>query len=331
MSQPDEIALSLERGDAAVARGQLQDARRHFSSAVSIADEQQDARIIRGLHGLGYVEERLGAYPEAEESFRRSVVIAQAALGENHPLTARGLNHLALMVRLAGRITEARPLAEASLRISQAVQSGTDAAAAENTLALIALDMGDGADALRRLKRVVSMTEGLHGERHPDVAAALGNLGDLYRQMEREADALPLLQRALSIIQETYGADSLALATPLNNLALCHDSMGDFVLAEPLYQRAIGIWRQSLDSANPLVLGGELNLANLYRKLGKYDIAEPMFLNIIALFEGEGAPNHPYVGLACRGLSDLMRWTDREEEADLLRERADRIRTEQST
>jgi len=326
MPELDAIERALEAGDAAVGAGRLAEAEEHFQSAVNIADAEQDARIIRALHGLGYVTERLGRYPDAERAFHRSVVIAQAALGQEHQLTARGLNHLALVMRLQGRAAEARPLADASLRIAQTVEAGSDAAAAENTLALIAIDMGNGAEGLQRLKRVVSMTEGFRGERHPDVAAALGNLGDLYRRMDREADALPVLQRAFSIMQEVVGPEGFELATPLNNLALCHDSMGDFVLAEPLFKRAIGIWENHLEPTNPLLLGGHLNLANLFRKMGRYDESEPMFVAVIAGLEQSVGPTHPFIAIACDGLADLLKWTDREEEAQQLIDRAQAIR-----
>ncbi len=328
MTEPDAIEKALQVGDNQVAAGRLAEAAQTFTSTIQLADAQADARIIRALHGLGFVQERLGEYAQAAASFQRSIVIAEAALGENHALTSRGLNHMALIMRLMGQSAEARPIAAKALKIAQMVGAGSDAAAAENSLALIALDMGDAVEAIRRLTRVVSMSEGLRGERHPDVAAALGNLGDLYRRLGREAEALPILQRAFVIMQEVVGSEGFALGTPLNNLALTHDAIGDYVLAEPLFKQAIQIWSKTLEATNPLLLGGQLNLANLYRKQGRYDDAEPMFRAIIAAFDEAGHPNHEYVGIACTGLADLLKWTERPGESEAMLHRAAEIRGE---
>ena len=162
MTRKDDIAIFLDRARSARSRGHLRDALRHYGRATDAADRLQDARIIHALHGLAQAQEQLEQLVEAEASYRRSAVIAQTLLGENHPLTARSLNQLALVVRAAGRSPEARVLAEASLDISHAIQSEADAAVAEHTLALVATDMGDAADALRRLERVVSVLSLIH-------------------------------------------------------------------------------------------------------------------------------------------------------------------------
>ena len=60
MADGDAIDAGLAAGDNAVAAGRLVEAAQSFRAAVAAADEAGDARIIRGLHGLGYALERLG-------------------------------------------------------------------------------------------------------------------------------------------------------------------------------------------------------------------------------------------------------------------------------
>ena len=60
-----------------------------------------------------------GRYAEAEPLFRRSLAIAESALGPDHPDVATSLNNLAGLYRAQGRYAEAEPLFRRSLAIAE--------------------------------------------------------------------------------------------------------------------------------------------------------------------------------------------------------------------
>jgi tetratricopeptide (TPR) repeat protein len=90
-------------------------------------------------------------------------------------------------------------------------------------------------------ERALAITEAAHGPDHPDVAARLNNLALVLRDLGRPQDARPLYERALAIDEAAYGPDHPDVATDLNNLATVLQDLGQPQDARPLEERASAI------------------------------------------------------------------------------------------
>jgi tetratricopeptide (TPR) repeat protein len=99
---------------------------------------------------------RQGKFDRAILVAQKSLEVANANVGPDHPNVATSLNNLAELYRTQGDYTKAEPLYKRSLAISE--------------------------KAL--------------GPDHPDVATSLNNLAFLYHATKREKEALELEQRA---------------------------------------------------------------------------------------------------------------------------------------
>ncbi len=114
-------------------------------------------------------------------------------------------------------------------------------------------------------ERSLSISEQQLGADHPAVATSLSNLALLYRSQGRYSEAEPLYERSLSISERQLGADHPAVATSLNNLARLYESQGRYSEAEPLYERSLSILEKVLPANHPTLAIVRGNLCRVPR------------------------------------------------------------------
>ena len=71
------------------------------------------------LHRLGVCKREAGRLEEAEQLFRRCLVVTEVKLGPEHKNVATTLHHLGVCTREAGRLEEAEQLLRRSLAIGE--------------------------------------------------------------------------------------------------------------------------------------------------------------------------------------------------------------------
>ena len=196
--------------------------------------------MATALNNLAALYRSQGRYAEAEPLYRRSLKIAEAALGPDHPDVALSLNNLAGLYELQGRYADAEPLIRRSLKIKEAKlgPDHPDVAQSLNNLALLYESQGRYAEAEPLFRRSLTIREATLGPDHPDVAAALNNLAVLYESQGRYADAEPLIRRSLKIDEAKLGPDHPDVATDLNNLAALQVEQGQWTEAVCATDRA---------------------------------------------------------------------------------------------
>jgi tetratricopeptide (TPR) repeat protein len=69
------------------------------------------------------------------------------------------------------------------------------------------------------------------------------------------------------------------------------------------------------------------NLARLYHHQARYTEAEPLYRRCLAIEEKTIGPEHRRVATTLNNLAELLGSTNRVQEADTLRDRANRIRS----
>ncbi len=181
-----------------------------------------------------YSKER-ARYVQAEELFKRALLIREQVLEPDHFEIAESLDRLARIYRSQGKYKQAEPLFQRSLAIE------------EKTL----------------------------GPEHPDTATTLSNLAVLYREQGKYKQAEPLFQRSLAIKEKTLGPEHPYTATTLDNLAMLYREQGKYKQAEPLYQRALTIREKTLGPEHPYIATTLANYADLLRQMQRTEEAIP--------------------------------------------------------
>jgi len=133
--------------------------------------------VATSLHNLALVYDNQGKYAEAEPLYKRALVIAEKALGPEHPHVAQSLNNLGGLFATQGKYAEAEPL----------------------------------------FKRARAINEKALGPEHPSVARNLNGLASLYQAQGKYNEAAPLYKRALVIYEKALGPEHPHVVTTLEN------------------------------------------------------------------------------------------------------------------
>ncbi|MDX2238321.1 MAG: CHAT domain-containing tetratricopeptide repeat protein [Hyphomonadaceae bacterium] len=279
---------------------------------------------IRSLSAAASDKAARGDYQAAALMWREVVAILEANWGPRHPVTAIGLNNLALSLNGEGRYADAEPLYRRALAIREA-RLGADhaeTATALNNLAVNLEDQGRIADAETLKRRALAITEARLGADHPGTATILNNLALNLNIQGRFADAEPLLRRSLAIREARLGADHADTATGLNNLAESLRAQGRLADAEPLQRRALAITEARLGADHPSTATTLNNLALNLSAQGRPIEAEPLHRRALAIYETRLGPDHPQTAGSLNNLAKTLRELGRAADAEPLYRRA---------
>ena len=249
------------------------------------------------MNQLGLLLDAKALHAEAEPLLRRSLVIAEASLGPNHPNVAIHLRNLSQLLQDTNRHAEAESLLRRALAIDE-ISFGPDhpiVATILNNIAQLLKANNQLAEAEPLLRRAVVIDERSFGPDHPNVARDLNNLAEILRATERVVEAEPLIRRALAIDEKSFGPDHPNVARDLNNLAQLLQTTNRLGEAELLTRRAITINERSLGPNHPNFGINLHNLAGLLRAQGRDSDAEPFYLQSLAILERALGSGHPLI------------------------------------
>jgi tetratricopeptide (TPR) repeat protein len=271
-------------------------------------------------------------YPEFENwaQCERLVPSAQlcAALVDEHRLSsdeaARLLNAAGYYLRQRARNTEAEPLYQSSLSITQALHGPDhpEVAIRLNNLAALLQATNRLAEAEPLMRRALDIDERAYGSDHPDVAVDLNNLAQLLQATNRLKEAEPLMRRALDIDERAYGPNHPTVAIHLNNLARLLQDTNRLSEAEPLMRRALEIDERAYGPDHPNVAIRLNNLAGWLKGTNRLEEAEPLLRRVVDIFEKVYGSDHPSVATSLNNLAQLLKATNRLAEAEPLMRRA---------
>ena len=226
---------------------------------------------------------------------------------------------LAVLLGPAGT-AEAQILQPVPKEMAQALQLEQQAAAraAEGRLA--------EAEAL--YKESLGIAERVMPANDPVLAGSLNNVGQFYRAQKRFAEAAQLFKRALPIYMTAYGENHTLTATVINNLGNTYLADRKFDLAEPLLARGVASTMKLLgpEHASVAISLDWLAQARFYQ--GRYADAETDLRHAIAVAEKSTGPQSQLVVVLLDHMISVVRAQGREQEAAVLKERAQRMLAE---
>jgi CHAT domain-containing protein/Tfp pilus assembly protein PilF len=209
-----------------------------------------------------------------------------------------------VQLRDRGKIAEAIPLAQETVRVAEATFGPQDRhlGLSLNALGVLLTSQEKFADADAALRRALAIMVKASGAESRDVASVLDNLGDLYRNRGQYPDAEKFMQQALATHEKVLGPNDPNVATDAGNLALLYRDEGKYDDAEPLYRRAIAIDEKLQGPGNRDVATDLSNLGDLDLQKGKYPDAEAMFGKALSIDLKVLGTDHPQIAT---DLSDL--------------------------
>ena len=266
----------------------------------------------------------LARYDESLLLLDRALALTEAALGSDHPDTARTLNNKAILLQNRADFAGAEPLFRRALEIREATLGPNDpeTATSLNNLAVLLQEKGKPSEAEPLHRRALAIREKSLGPDHPSTADSLNNLASLMREQEKLSEAEPLFRRALAIREKGLRPDHPDTAQTLNNLADLLRAQGKLQEAEPLHRRAVAIHEKSLGPDHPETATSFDRLATLLQVREKLSEAEPLFRRALTIRENSLGPNHRSTGTSLNNLALLMREQGKLSEAKPLFRRA---------
>ncbi len=214
----DRLEADLENIRAAVDWALSEDAR--AEDALRLTSMLHNFWVVRGYHS---------------EALSRLTNALSLATKADPKLRAHCLNLSGVLAMMAGRLKEAVPLLERSLKIRRRIDDRVGQAATINNLGMVQQALERPDEALAAFEESVRLLRGMSNP--TALSYALLNVGGLYCELGRFADAKSALEESLSIARELedqsgicYGACNLATA----EMALGEGPSAALLLSESL-------------------------------------------------------------------------------------------------
>ena len=210
---------------------------------------------------------RLRRYDEAEESYRRAIVVAG-----DRPENER--TKLAAMSNMASSRGDRGKYREAVAANKQAVEFAVTTLGPlhplvgnlYNNLGATYSRIGDADKAVKTLNQALEVYTAALGPEHPEIGRAHHNIGVAYSSLPDDAAALASYRKALAIKRAALGPDDPSVAHSANNCGDALVRLGRPAEALPFIEDALRIWvdlhgRKSPDASYALVSMAEARLA----------------------------------------------------------------------
>lgn len=180
--------------------------------------ENNDSRIALSLDFVAEVLCRQGKFVLAEPLFRRSLVIKQTNLGQEHVIVASAISNLAKLFYFQKQYHEAESLTLAALKIYETVlgQEHCDVACALHNLATLYHVQHKWDEAELSYKRALSICRKTLGSEHPATIRLLKGYANLLKSTDRHSEADGMHRNSSGYISGTWKAITLPPDQMLN-------------------------------------------------------------------------------------------------------------------
>lgn len=284
------------------------------------------AETGRSLDRLGFLLHMAGNMTDGEKFLRQSLELREATFGVDSLDYAETANDLALLLRDARRMAEARALAERSVATRRRLLPPDDDLVAEtlNTAASIAAMAGDYASAVLEFEQAVAIHESKPESRRPieEFGAVCVNLAGTYTRLGKYAQAEAAFDKGLRALRVRPGIGHPAYAASLAAYAQFETDLGHYVDAERAYDEAGNRLTATLGDRHPLYATFLNNRGFLHQIIGNNAAAEADYRAALDLRQQIKVPAITMAG-TLRNLSYLVYERDRAEGERLLVQAAD--------
>jgi CHAT domain-containing protein len=302
--------------------GELKEAIRIARMAVSAAADAKQSG--RSLDRLGFFEYTSGNLKDGESFLRQALDLRKMKLGTETADYAESANDLALLCRDAGKLPEARRLADEAVAIRSRIFGMQHVRVAEslNTLGSAVALQGDYDAAIARFERARAIHESQTDSK--DLSEEYGtlcvNLAGTYQRVGKYAKSEDLFRKGLDVLRRKPGVNHPAYSASLVAYAYLQADLGHYSSAEKLYDESGRLLREQLGEQHPVYASFLNNQAALYTALGNVTVAEADYRKALELKRKIYGPEAITVGASLRNLARLVSARNRAEGESLFEE-----------
>ncbi|OGI01488.1 MAG: hypothetical protein A2Y25_02050 [Candidatus Melainabacteria bacterium GWF2_37_15] len=276
-------------GDKAYESGNLIKAEKLYKKALNIAEwnEMEDIKIANDYGNLGTIYRKQGKYKEAEELYKKSLVMARNFYGRDDTDIAYILENLGILYLSEGKYKKAEEILNKSISIYSKILGEDDYYTVRVHMLLAgtynAQERYKEAEIL--YKDCISKFRKILGNNDPTVARVLSLLGTNYFNQNKFKEAENTANETLSIFNgkfDKYTQDIMKIYSLMGNI---RQEQKKYKEAEQFYKKAleIGISNKLLDNTETLALYEDFG--DLYVAQKRYKEAEDYFKKCLTLFK----------------------------------------------
>lgn len=257
---------------------------------------QEAARLA---NRLGWQHRTSGRYMDARRAFTTALSLAQEESGPGHYLIAFQSN-LALVLNDLGQSEEASHLLREVLTASEKTHEPghPSVALAQSNLALVLRDLHELQEAGELLRRSLTSAESTFEPGHPTIAIRQSNLAAVLRDLGQLVEARDLLRQALASDEKTFESGHPRIATIQSDLALVLKDLGQPEGARGLLCQAVASDEKTYEPGHPELADKQSKLALVLKDLGKIEAARDLLKQAHQSFLDRLGPGHPKTRLA---------------------------------
>lgn len=330
---PKSGNLCHNLGVSARAQHELPQAKSLWQGTLQIAETavgDDPLQLAQFLDHLAKLYEANGDQAKAVRLYERLARVLESARPQPGALQAEtnrwrlhAWRHLAALQQAQGRTAEAEHWLRRALELTETAfrKCSPEASAVQHRLAVLLQEQQRLEDAAAHYEEALAINETLFGEEHGSVTDLCRDLSRLAVARGRWAEAEHFAHRALVMRERVLGAAHPALVPDLKLLAVIQENRQRLAAAEQLYRRALAIVERRYGSAH-------YEMAVLWQTLARLCgavEAERCYLHALAIKEKLLGVQNLEVAALLDVLAQFYQAQQREQEAEVCRQRADRI------
>ncbi len=219
-----------------------------------LADHPELAAALRDTLGDAY--RAIGRFDRADDALQWALDTRLSLFGPNDLSVAETLNHLSMLRRREGRLTEAEKFQMEALRIRRHVLGDhPDTAESLNNLGTLMMPMHRFAEAETHFREAIEMSRRTASMTDFNAASGLGNLASALVGQGRIEDSVIARKQSIDLYRSHPGQQEVSLAVQLCNLAETMEAFQkDYKGAESALREALEIRRRILSPSHPELL-----------------------------------------------------------------------------
>jgi len=302
----ENASLQFELGDAYLAMGQYDEARRRLNRAQDIAlnvasYDATTPEVTRIKQALAKIDLSLGNLGAAEKAFRE-VLEHREQFHAKHPDpdTSLGIGSsyadLSQLALQHGNYEVAVSFAEKALAIIKEYHRENEASYGNLLLLLgnIHYQAGNYPQAEEQIEKARQSYLSIFGDRHPNYAKTLVALSELDRRLGKFGPAREKSQQAVKIMEDRYGENHPSVAEALEVQGKIYDHLCQFDEEEQVWNRILNIQTKVYDENHPAIAATHYDYGNLFLRKGDYDEALKHLEKSLSITEKSLGKNHSH-------------------------------------
>jgi tetratricopeptide (TPR) repeat protein len=195
------------------------------------------------FNNLGVAYARQGRNVESIAAFQQALVLADRALGPEHPRRANMMGNLGNIYRKEGRFQEAIRAMGDALALRERVSGPNHplAGTIHYSLAQTHLRLSEFEKARAHARRALEIDLETFGPEHPQVGGTYDVVGHIAMVAGEFQESQEAYQKAVAIKEKTLAKDDGELSYSVNGVARSYLELGDPARARPLFERIMAL------------------------------------------------------------------------------------------